>query len=148
MNAAGRRIGLVGCVKSKLPHAAPAKDLYTSPLFRGRRAWVERTCERWFILSAEHGLVEPDAWLEPYDKSLVTARTAERRAWAVRVLQQMVRVLGPVHGRTFEIHAGASYFGFGLEDELVRAGSTVDVPTRGMSQGRQLALYLRAARGV
>jgi hypothetical protein len=25
---------LISCVKKKLDHAAPAKDLYTSPLFR------------------------------------------------------------------------------------------------------------------
>ena len=32
------RIGLVGCVKSKLDTAASARDLYTSPLFLRRRA--------------------------------------------------------------------------------------------------------------
>jgi hypothetical protein len=46
------RIGLVGCVKSKLPRAGPARDLYTSALFRGAWCAVERSCERWFILSA------------------------------------------------------------------------------------------------
>jgi len=30
------RIGLVGCVKQKLPVVAPAQDLYVSPLFRRR----------------------------------------------------------------------------------------------------------------
>jgi hypothetical protein len=47
------RIGLVGCVKSKRSQAAPARELYSSPLFRGRRDWVERTCDRWFVLSAK-----------------------------------------------------------------------------------------------
>lgn len=28
------RIGLVGCGKTKLDNAAPARDIYTSPLFR------------------------------------------------------------------------------------------------------------------
>jgi hypothetical protein len=49
------RIGLVGCVKGKRSRPAPARELYTSALFLGRRAFVEATCERWFILSAKHG---------------------------------------------------------------------------------------------
>jgi hypothetical protein len=68
------RVGLVGCVKSKQSQAAPARELYVSPLFRGRRAWVERTCDRWFILSAKHGLVEPDRVLAPYDEILMDCR--------------------------------------------------------------------------
>jgi hypothetical protein len=50
------RLGLVGCVKGKLP-AAAAAELYTSPLFRFRRAYVERTCDSWYVLFAKHGLV-------------------------------------------------------------------------------------------
>ena len=37
-----RRIGLVGCVKEKAGTARPARDLYVSTLFVGRRAYVER----------------------------------------------------------------------------------------------------------
>jgi hypothetical protein len=37
------RVGLIACVKSKQDAAAPAADLYTSALFRGGRAAVERT---------------------------------------------------------------------------------------------------------
>ena len=61
------RIGLVGCVKKKGPVAAPAEELYVSPLFVGRRRFVESTCDRWFILSALHGLVDPHEVIEPYD---------------------------------------------------------------------------------
>lgn len=35
------RVGLVGCVKTKSRRAAPARDLYLSPLFRGWRSYVE-----------------------------------------------------------------------------------------------------------
>jgi len=41
------RIGLVGCVKQKALVAAPAAELYVSPLFRARRTDVERSCDRW-----------------------------------------------------------------------------------------------------
>ena len=47
------RIGLVWCTKAKLSWAAPGRDLYApSALFRGRRSFVEQTCDKWFILSA------------------------------------------------------------------------------------------------
>jgi hypothetical protein len=36
-------------------HACAALDLYTNTLFVGKRRWVEQTCDRWLILSAEHG---------------------------------------------------------------------------------------------
>lgn len=58
---------LVGCSKTKLPYAAPAKELYTSPLFKLGRAWAEANSDAWAILSAHHGLIEPDSIIEPYD---------------------------------------------------------------------------------
>src|SRR5437879_2590214 len=61
-----QRVGLVGCVKSKRSVPTAAADLYTSTLFVGRRRWVEASCERWFILSAKHGVVPPDELIEPY----------------------------------------------------------------------------------
>jgi uncharacterized protein DUF6884 len=58
-------------VKKKLTHRAPAEDLHVSPLFVGRCRYVEGSCDRWFILSAEHGLVTPATELEPYDETLI-----------------------------------------------------------------------------
>ena len=138
------RIGLVGCVKSKLTHAAPAADLYTSPLFRGRRAYVGRSCERWLVLSALHGAVRPDVVLEPYDVTLNDASRAERRAWASRVLGQLEGELGSLRGLTFEIHAGANYTDWGLVEGLRERGATVEQPLAGLSLGQQLAFYAAA----
>jgi hypothetical protein len=129
-------------VKSKRPTAAPAAELYTSPLFRGARAAVESSCDRWFILSALHGLVSPDAVLEPYEKTLTTASVTERREWAGRVLHQLVQTIGPdLRGTTFEIHAGRAYEGFGLTQGLRRSGATVELPLVGLTQGKLLVWY-------
>jgi hypothetical protein len=121
--------------------AAPAADLYTSPLFLGRRRFVERSCDRWFILSALHGLLRPDEVIEPYDVSLVSARAPERRAWARQVLKALDAELGDLAGTTFEVHAGAAYRDFGLVEGLRRRSAEVVVPAEGLSQGRQLAFY-------
>lgn len=139
------RIGLVGCVKSKLPHAAPARDLYTSALFRGARCAVERSCERWFILSALHGLVEPDRTLEPYEQTLTTASSNARAAWSKRALEQVEAALGPdLSEHTFEAHAGRAYLAFGLVEGLEGRGAAVEQPLDGLGLGKRLSFYKQA----
>jgi hypothetical protein len=135
------RIGLVGCVKQKLPVAAPARDLYVSPLFRGRRRYVETTCDDWFILSAKHGLVDKHHVLDPYDVTLKTASTGQRRRWSREVLDGLRSRLGDLVQHTFEVHAGSEYRDYGLHAGLVAAGATVEIPTAGLGMGSQLAFY-------
>jgi hypothetical protein len=135
------RIGLVGCVKQKALVTAPAAELYASPLFRARRTYVERSCDRWFILSAKHGLLHPDQPTAPYDEALTKVIRAARRAWSAKVVRQLEQALPTLDGETFEIHAGSAYRDNGLLDALHLAGATVVVPTEGLSLGRQLAWY-------
>ena len=135
------RIGLVGCVKSKLDTAAPAQDLYTSPLFLRRREWVERTCDRWFILSALHGLVEPDQELKPYDLALSDVGRAERREWSEGVTRALDAAVGPLDDHVFELHAGDAYVDFGLAEGLEKRGATIERPMSGLTLGQQLAAY-------
>ncbi len=137
------RIGLVGCVKTKLDHAAPARDLYVSPMFRGRRTYVERTCDRWFVISALYGLVDPDAVIEPYNVTLKDASEAERRQWSTGVLRALESELGTLAGKDFELHAGSSYLVHGLASGLRAAGASVITPTAGLTFGQQLAFYSR-----
>jgi len=135
------RIGLVGCVKQKATTQLAAQDLYTSALFMGRRGWVEQTCERWFVLSALHGLVEPDQVIEPYDETLIGAGVAAKRAFARDLLEQLEEKLGTLKRYVFEIHAGNDYTAFGLADGLVAAGAVVENPAQGLGIGKQLAFY-------
>lgn len=140
------RIGLVGCVKEKAHAPRRADRLYTSALFRGRAAYVASTCDRWFILSALHGLVEPEVVLEPYDVTLVGAPRATLRTWAGRVITQLEEALGPLGEYSFELHAGAPYREFGLEQALAAAGAEITNPTAGLRIGAQLAFYAQARR--
>jgi hypothetical protein len=82
------RIALVACCGQKLDRAAPAGDLYTSPLFKKAAAYA-RTFDGWYILSAKYGLVRPDAVIAPYDCTLLKMRKADRLAWGRKVLDQM-----------------------------------------------------------
>lgn len=139
-----QRVGLVGCTKSKRAIPSPARDLYDpSTLFRGRRAYVERTCGRWFVLSALYGLVDSDRVIEPYDVTLKRAPIAERRAWSERIVAALRERLGDLQGVEFECHAGSEYLDFGVADGLRSLGATVVVPTEGLLFGEQLAFYAR-----
>jgi hypothetical protein len=66
---------LIGCCGSKLDHAAPARELYTSALFKKARAYAEARGGEWAILSALHGLVMPEQVLEPYDFTFKDVRS-------------------------------------------------------------------------
>lgn len=140
------RIGLVGCVKGKAATPAPASELYTSALFKGRRAYVEQTCDAWYVLSAKHGLVEPDRILEPYEQTLKCVSRQERRAWSARVVQDLLQRVGSLNGIVVEIHAGNEYRAYGLVEGLIAEGATVEVPASGLPFGKQLAFYKRAHR--
>lgn len=131
---------LVGCVKTKRPVAAPARDLYTSPLFIKRRRYAESSGRPWYILSALHGLVHPDAELEPYDMYLPEQPATYRREWALSVVRALIADLGDLDGRTVEIHAGSSYVD-PLEPVLRAAGAEPVAPLRGLTQREHLAWY-------
>jgi hypothetical protein len=102
---------------------------------------VESRCDRWFILSAKHGLVDPTTTLAPYDVTLRDLGHEERRRWSAWVLGDLERVCGSLRPHTFEIHAGDAYVRFGLEEGLIRSGAAVERPSAGLSLGQQLRFY-------
>ena len=137
-----RRLVLVGCVKSKVRHAAPAKALYDSPLWRKRRAYAEATGMPWGILSAEHGLVDPETVLEPYDRYLGSEPIAFRKNWSIRTANHVLERLRELDIDAVEVHAGAAYLQNGLGSLLSSEGVSVTWPVEGLSIGRQLGWYV------
>lgn len=104
------RVGLIGCGKNKLPHAAPASELYTGPFFKLCKQWISKPgrVDAWGILSAKHGLVLPDQELEPYDLSLDKLSYQKRVAWGQGVRKQLELQWG-VNDVIWLILAGAYY---------------------------------------
>lgn len=135
-----RRVVLVGCVKGKRAGTHPAKDLYTSALFRRRRSYAESSGEAWFVLSAKHGLVEPNAELESYDATLDRMARVDRRSWGEAVVAALDLRLGGLAGTTVEVHAGARYVD-AIRRPLEAHGARLVVPTAGLGLGRQLQWY-------
>ncbi len=136
---------LVGCSKTKLLHAAPAQDLYTSPLFRLGRAWAEQHADHWAILSARYGVLLPDRVIEPYDTTIAEhspygrARLspAEYATWLYASVQawRCRYATGPTQGPRLIVLAGREYWAPLVERSLPLA---VELPLEGLGIGERL----------
>lgn len=80
---------LVQCVKKKHARPLAAKELYCSDWFLKARQYVERQGGRWLILSAKHGVVEPDRVIAPYEVTLNNKTAAACRLWAESVAGEL-----------------------------------------------------------
>lgn len=129
------RVALVSCVKRKCGSAAPARDLYTSPLFRGLRRYAEMHADTWYILSAEYGVLHPDEVVEPYERTLNKMPKRDRQAWAEKVQQQLLARLPP--DAEVILLAGQRYRE-DIEPFLRERGCSVSVPLQGLTFGKQL----------
>lgn len=74
-----KTIVLISCVSKKLNHAAKARDLYVSPLFKGNLAYAESLKpDVIYILSAKYGLLSQQDEITPYDVTLNAMNAAEK----------------------------------------------------------------------
>lgn len=134
------KLCLVSCVATKLTQVALAKDLYISDWFKKARRVVETEGWRWFVLSAKHGLLDPEEPIAPYEKTLDTMSAAERRWWASEVWTALEPHLAEVRSVVF--FAGRKYREH-LESRLRGHGLDVQVPMEGLDRGNQLAWFKR-----
>ena len=103
---------------------------------------MEANGARWFILSARYGLVAPDQVIDPYDLTLNSMKVADRKAWAMRVLQQL-------RGKSLSekrvvLFAGRRYHEF-LVEPLQQQGLKVELPMQHLRLGEQLSWLSRHA---
>lgn len=77
------------CGRRKLRSAAPARLMYASPRFGRLRSIAEILAADYCVVSAKHGLLDPDQVIEPYDLDLVSLSAEARELWAREVLSQL-----------------------------------------------------------
>jgi hypothetical protein len=84
-----KRWAIVGCGSQKLDLSGDKgpvaiSRLYTSNYFELKREYAKTCCDEYLILSAKHGLLDPDGDLiEPYDETLSGARVGRGGSRAV-----------------------------------------------------------------
>lgn len=127
------KIVLVSCVKSKAETPTKAKELYISPLFKKNWAYAEALKpDKIYILSAEHGLLDPETVIAPYNKTLLAMSTRERQFWSSKVFKQLKENTDIIND-TFVFLAGVTYREF-----LVPLLKHVETPLEGLGIGRQM----------
>jgi hypothetical protein len=101
-------IGLVGCSGPKLEEPAPARQLYTSQLFRSALALAERRHDVVYVISAKHELVALDQVVAPYDLTMGDVAKEWRAIWGQRVWWS-IQHRHPRVERAIYIYAGKDY---------------------------------------
>lgn len=124
---------LAGCVKLKADEPRPAKDLYTSPLFQKRRRVAELRGDGWGIISAEHGYIDPDYAVAPYDTHI---DSVDAEAWAETVMEDVEHIIREYGVDTVTILAGSGYTE-PLTPLLEAAGVDVLTPCAGLMVGQR-----------
>lgn len=108
------KIVLVSCVAKKADIAEgallPAKELYVSPLFQKAFSYAESlNPDHIFILSAKHGLLEPDEQICRYNESLYSKKAKDRIKWGDNVLQSLKNKGIDLQNDEFTFLAGKIY---------------------------------------
>jgi len=138
-----KQIVLISCSKSKLSFKAMAQDLYTGTIFKYSMQYAKSLKpDNIYILSAKYGLVPLDDIIVPYDKTLYSMSSIDRKDWSSRVLNQLEKQvdLGKNH---FIILAGEIYRKY-LVMQFETQSVSFEIPLKGMNRGKQLR-YLKKA---
>ena len=131
-----KRVAFVSCVKTKSTTPELAEHLYVSPWFRMASQYAKRNADLWFILSAEHGLLEPSRFIDPYETTLNRMMVGDRKRWAAQVERQMADL--DVKGDVAVVLAGVRYREF-LMNRLANRFETIQIPMLGLQMGEQLS---------
>lgn len=132
------KVGLISCVKNKVDYKCEARDLYISDLFCKSRSYAEKNYDRYYILSALHGLLDPMEYIEPYDFTLIGKKVEQKKGWSEMTSKQVFEEIDT--DSEIYIHAGDDYRKY-LIPLLKSKGYTVYVPLQGLGIGQQKAWY-------
>jgi len=134
------KVALVSCSKNKREYKCSAAEMYSeSTLFTKATKYIKNNeYDKWFILSALHGLLEPKKQIEPYNVTLNNMKNLEIKIWAEQVMQQLQQ-----HEITsIDFYAGDKYRKY-LIPLLEKEGVICNVPLKGMGIGQQLQFYTK-----
>jgi hypothetical protein len=148
MSTCSPAVIILACSATKLPHAAPAVDLYQGVMYSTFRANVKREARpHVVILSALHGFIPGDQVIEPYEQRL----TPERANEMMDKLDDFMRGNIPAGSRKVLLAGGAEYrrvMRAAVERQLERgdlSGMKVTETSGGIGyQRQQLGAFLRS----
>jgi len=132
---------VVPCGGSKIwqrqPDAGPtpAASAYVGPLFKVNKEFAERFADRWVILSAKYGFIEPEFIIpEDYD---VTFKKPGTSPISMARLKEQVREKG-LHRFTRVIALGGKDYVSRVRAAFAETGAEVMAPTEGLPLGKMM----------
>ena len=127
--AVAARVVLIGSSGVTADGPVRVGELFRSPGFARAREHAVHSQLPWFVLSAKHGLLEPDDVVAPYALELGDASTVYRSAWGEWVAAQLGERV-QLRGATVEVHGGVD-FAQPLRQPLARRGAALELPLPG-----------------
>ena len=127
-----RRVLLVGSSGATSAQPMPAAALFESSGFARARDVAVRSGLPWFVVSAKHGLLDPDDVVGPYEVDLGDQSVTYRNAWGEWVAAQLGDRV-QLRGITVEVHGGVD-FAQPLRQPLARRGAALEIPLPGTWQ--------------
>ena len=116
-----------------------AKDIYTkSPYFRKMRKYAESHEDLWFILSAEHHLLDPEDIIEPYNTYLGSFSKDEIIFWGSKVISDLSKVVDKTD--CVELIAGKDYIE-PIISQLQDMVDSVSCPLSGKRIGEKMSWW-------
>jgi hypothetical protein len=119
------RIVLVGSSGAMAGTPRPAGELFESPGFVAARDQAIRSGDRWFVLSARHGLLDPGDVVAPFHEQMGDRSLGYRTAWGEWVAAQLGERMW-LTGLVVEVHGGVD-FAQPLRQPLARRGAGVEL---------------------
>ena len=101
----------IGCVKTKRSHKCKSKELYDSPLFHYSYKYALKNFDKVAILSAKHGLLDPEDVIEPYEVTLNNMSKQDRIEWSNKTTNQISQRYPKDHYKYYVI-SGKRYYEF------------------------------------
>lgn len=126
---------LLTCSRRKLNKSAAAKDLYISPSFIAARKIAEKRGDSWYIISAKHGLIDPELKLKPYDVSLSSFSEDEIEKWSSNVVKSITNNLN-INDKI--IFLGDDFYFNSLSEKLCSVGFVAHSPLLGKTNDEKL----------
>lgn len=130
-------LGVVQASPTLAQKHAPADEAYATEFFRLKREFTRTAHDDWLVLSATHGLLEPDERVASDEVTFEEMQPAAQARWALDVVAELATVVRRNEYDEVAVLASRSVRNTltergGLRDRILAAGATVSEPLAGL----------------